>query len=113
MSVEDLFATWSVKVNDNFSSLADPYPFQCGRKSGIPSTLGNTWPIGYYAWNTQEMISQSLHKNEVLFDRNVYPPADVKGEATEMPAAATTSISETTDMAVQAIKVDAAHYCHR
>lgn len=76
-SASELVATGSVKADDNFSLLTYLYPFQCGEEREITSTLDSLRPSGFFAWDTQVMIPQSIVPNS---GKELSPPADVDGE---------------------------------
>lgn len=83
-----------VKENDNFALHSYPCSFNCGEKSEILSTLGNMPTSGYYARDTQAMISQSpVHPSS----KDLSLPADTKGKVIEIAAVPSGGNFETKD----------------
>lgn len=109
-SVADPSPFRSVQVHEDFSSRSYPYPFYCGDKSKIPSTLGNMCQSGYNARGTHAMIPRSAVPPSIKI---LSPQADVERRVTLVLTAPNEGAIVTTGTAMRATKFDVAHYRHK
>lgn len=106
----DLVVIRAVNVKGNFASLTYLCLSQRGEESKIPPTHGNIPPSGYYAWDTQAIILQSL---VFASSKDVPSPAHVEVEVRELAKALNNGASVTTEMVVRVTKFDVDHYRHQ